>query len=205
MYNAIFPICYCPPISWFAAACQESAILLEGMAPYQKQAYTNRMHIRVSNKVMALSIPVERRNRHVPIKEKRISYQENWQRHHQRSIHFAYQNSPNYPYYMDHFVPFYEQKYEWLIDYTYEWIGCLFQLLKKDIQLGVTDIFEEKTKMEHDYRQDFDPTRKTHAAWFRSEPYTQVFEGFEENLSIVDLLCNEGPQSISMLKGMFSR
>lgn len=204
MYNVIFPLFYCPPLSWFAAASHESAIMIEVMQPYRKQLYTNRMHIRVSNRVMALSIPVERRNKHVPIREKRINYQEPWQRQHIRSIQYAYQNSPYYEYYADHFQPFYGKKYEWLIDFNLEWLSKLIELLKLDLELKLTDKYEEKVSFGRDYRQEFDPTRKQLPEWFVEKPYLQVFEGFESNLSIIDLLCNEGPESKQLLKSMFA-
>lgn len=172
------------------------------MQPYRKQLYTNRMHIRISNRVMALSIPIERRSKRVPIKEKRISYQEDWQRQHWRSIHFAYQNSPFYTYYADHFAPFYQKPYEWLVDYNMEWMSCLFNLLKVDMEVKVTEVFEEKGLYSHDYRQDFDPTRNQMPSWFVEKSYLQVFDGFERDLSIIDLLCNEGPESKILLREM---
>lgn len=203
MYNAILPLFYCPPLSWFAAACQESAIVLDVMQPYRKQLYTNRMHIRVSNRVMALSVPVGRRDKNVPIKEKRISHQEPWQRQHMRSIQYAYQNSPFYEYYADQFTPLFKKPYEWLVDYNLDWMHALLSLLKLDVEMKVTEVFEEKGSYDRDYRQDFDPTRKDMPSWFVEKPYLQVFEGFESNLSIIDLLCNEGPESKLLLKGMF--
>ena len=203
MDNALFPIYYCPPLSWFAAACQESAITLEVMQPYRKQLYTNRMHIRVSNRVMALSIPIERRGARVPIRDKKITYQESWQRQHVRSIQFAYKNSPYYEYYADYFSPFYEKKYEWLVDFNLEWMQRLFSMLKMEVEVGLTDIFEEEVAGVKDYRNDFDPTRKKKPIWFNPKPYFQVFEGFEADLSIIDLLCNEGPESKILLKEMF--
>ena len=205
MSLAIFPIIYCPPISWFAAACQESEITLEVMQPYRKQLYTNRTYIRISNQVMMLSIPIERRSKQVPIKEKRISYQERWQKQHARSIHYAYQNSPFYSYYLDHFSPFYNQPFEWLYDYNLKWLESLFQLLKKEMKISLNEQFEEKNVGKKDFRNDFDPTRKQNPAWFVDKTYPQVFEGFESNLSIIDLLCNEGPNSVILLNDMFDK
>jgi hypothetical protein len=198
----VFPLAYCPPISWFALVCREEKICLELAQPYQKQQYTNRMFIRVSNQVMPLSIPVERRSRHAPIREKRIAYQQDWQRHHWRSIRFAYQNSPFFAFYEDFFHPFYKQPYEYLAPFHLDWLKLWFELLGKKIQWEVTQAFRPAEAYARDYREAFDPVRKSLPIGVQNLPYPQVFEGFEPDLSILDLLCNLGPESLGFLQKM---
>jgi hypothetical protein len=50
-----------------------------------------------------------------------------------------------------------------------------------------------------DFRNSIHPKKESH---FQQKPYFQVFEerkGFLGNLSIVDLLFNQGPQSVNYL------
>ena len=54
-----------------------------------------------------------------------------------------------------------------------------------------------------DFRRDFHPKRKTWPAWLAIKPYTQVFEGFEKDMSILDLLFNLGPEAGIYLRDAF--
>ena len=195
----IFPVGYFPPLPWFAAAIHEKHLLLEVNQFFRKQQITNRMHIRVANRVLPLTIPIQRRGAKVIIRHKRISYAENWPDHHWKSLQSAYANSPYFDYYRDELHRLYDSKPELLIDF-----------LKKSIEwscrvLGVEKVMKESAQYhpasyyQHDFRQDFDPGRKKLPEWFISKSYPQVFEGFEAGLSILDLLFNQGPESRKLL------
>lgn len=191
----VLPIAYFPPIPWYSAISGEEAVLLEVYQHYRKQKYTNRMYIRSANRVLPLSIPVERRGMRMPIKEKKISYQDDWQKQHWQSLISAYRNSPYFLYYEDELSSLYKQKPVYLLDFLESCLGFIQDKMKLDTQFKLTaEYFPTESYADKDFRDAFDSGRQELPAWFTSLPYPQVFEGFESGLSILDLLFNMGPE-----------
>lgn len=197
----IFPIAYFPPISWFSAAIQYDFIELEVSQYFRKQQYTNRMWIKGANGDMKLSIPVERRGAKMPIKEKKISYATNWQIQHFRSWEAAYRNSPYYEYYIDSFQPLFQERPVFLVDLLEQTILICQQKLGVTWDIKMSEEFYPLKKAEEiEWRSAFDPTRQKQYDGFQATAYPQVFDGFSPDLSIVDLLFNEGQASLPILE-----
>lgn len=202
---AIFPIAYFPSISWFSAAIQYDSVELEVSQYFRKQQYTNRMWIKGANGDMKLSIPVERRGAKMPIKEKKISYAENWQLQHFRSWEAAYRNSPYYEYYIDDFRPLFEKQYIYLVDLLEDSLSLCQTKLGLELEVKRTQEFKPKVKGDqNDWRSAFDPTRQKLVAGYAPKNYPQVFDGFSADLSIVDLLFNEGQASPSFITNRYN-
>ncbi|RMG16984.1 MAG: hypothetical protein D6730_24530 [Bacteroidetes bacterium] len=196
----VFPLCYCPPIAWFAAAVQQPQLLLEVQQPYKKQTYSSRMYIKTSQGVMPLVIPVQRRGSLQPLQQKRISYQEKWQRHHWRSLRAAYGSAPFYEHYAPLLRPLYERQWEFLPEFLLHALHLLLGMLKISLPLSTTTHYQPAGHYRHDYRQAFEPRRQQLPSWFIPLEYPQLFGPFEANLSILDLLFNEGPNALPILK-----
>jgi len=131
---------------------------------------------------------------HRPIKDVRISYEFNWQRIHWLSLQTSYRSSAFFEFYEDDFAPFYEKKRKFLVDYNQELLTLISRLLKLNILFTPTTEYKP-VEAELDFRIAIHPKKES---LFSIKPYYQVFEdrnGFIENLSIVDLLFNQGPQS----------
>jgi hypothetical protein len=200
MSDAVFPLCYFPPIPWFVAALQEPGSLsLELHQPYRKQQFSSRAHIRVPNRVMLLTIPVERRSARAALHQKRISYAEPWPHQHWQALRTSYGNSP----FFEFFAPELEQLYqspplvlsELLLESTklsIKWLGL-------DISLRLTEALRPEATYARDYRAAFDPSLRSLPPWFAAHPYPQVFGEFQAGLSILDLLCNLGGESRAYL------
>jgi len=191
----VLPIAYFPPIPWYSATWEEESILLEIHQHYRKQQYSNRMIIRSANRPLPLSIPVTRRGSRMPIKDKKISYQENWQKQHWQSLVSAYRNSPYFLFYEDELQKLYNQKPVYLLDFLELCLG----FVQKKLQLPAhwtytTEYFPSESYKGTDYREDFKPGGLVVPEWFTVKPYPQVFEGFVGGLSILDLLFTEGPE-----------
>ena len=199
----IFPIAYFPPIPWFAAAIREKDIILEVCQHFRKQQYTNRMQIKGPNRIMPLTVPVGRKGAKLPIKEKKISYSENWQRQHWRSLIAAYKGSPYFEFYDHKMEPLFAQEFESLIDLNVATIKTCLDILGIEIEMSFSRSFEESETYNQDFRNDFDPSLKTLPDWFNTIPYVQVFDGFTPGLSILDLIFNLGPESRLLLKKSF--
>lgn len=201
----VFPICYFPPVHWYVAAMRFEEIWLDGWQPYRKQQFTSRTHILTSNRVLPLTIPVERRSARAPIKEKRISYAESWQRQHWRSLVAAYSNSPYFEYYCDRFEPLFQQPFEWLIDLLWAAHEQVQEALRWEVHVTFTQAYQSVGTYGVDYRDAFDASLRQLPDWFEPVRYPQVFDGFQPGLSILDLLCNEGPQSSEIIRQSWNK
>lgn len=201
--QAILPLCYFPPVSWLAAATQFDTAILDVHQAYRKQRYTSRAHIRVANKVMALSVPVERRSKRAPIMEKKPVYQQDWQGNHLRSIQFAYRASPWFEFYEDRLIGFFEKRYDSLLELNMASTVFLAKTMQLQTKFSISEASLAADNLEHDFRTDFDPGRKEWPSWFGDQVYTQVFDGFEKDLSGLDLLFNLGPEAGLYLREVF--
>jgi hypothetical protein len=110
------------------------------------------------------------------------------------SLQTSYRSSAFFEFYEDDFAPFYEKKWEFLVDYNQELLSLISRLLKLDFLFTPT-IEYKIAETELDFRKALHPKEEL---LFSSTPYYQVFEdrnGFIENLSVVDLLFNQGPHA----------
>jgi len=203
MHNlAIFPLFYLPPVSYFSALnAHNYEFLLEKEEHFPKQTYRNRTRIYSPNGALDLFLPVIKGSKyHTKIKDVKISYDFKWQRLHWLSLESCYRNSAYFEYYEDELAVFYNKKFEFLFDYNLEMLQWIFKQLKKPAEFNFTTEYIKEIAPENDYRtkKHFkEPELITPA-----KPYFQVFEdrmGFMPNMSIVDLLFNQGPQTKNYL------
>jgi len=156
-----------------------------------------------ANGINSLIVPVIKNN-NVVIKEIEIDYSEQWQKNHYRTILSAYKNSAFYDFYMPEIVCVFNKKYKYLIDLNSNILEIIFNILKYNPSFSYSDKYIEDKSIK-DYRNLLHP--KSHKDIiendFKQEEYIQVFSerhGFIADLSILDLIFNMGPLSISVLK-----
>ena len=197
----VFPAYYFPPISWFVAAAQEEVLLLEANEFYKKQQYFNRSRIMTSNKVLDLSIPIKKARESSLITEREIHYDGKWMHDQWISITSAYRSSPFFEYYEVYLEPFFKHKDTHIFDRNLAIIKMVLGLLQLDIEIKLTEEFLQTEHYGVDYRRLISPKHATPESWFDPQPYLHVFgESFHPDLSIIDLLCNQGPASSLYLK-----
>src|SRR5438128_9844321 len=98
---------YLPPISYFKQLLNADEVIIERHEHFVKQTYRNRCHIAAANGLLSLSIPLQKLGDKENISGKRISYAEDWQSLHWRSLVSAYKSSPYFEYFEADFKPFY--------------------------------------------------------------------------------------------------
>jgi len=201
----IFPTLYNGPVQYYAWLVREEEIILEQFDNYIKQTYRNRCRICGANGALTLSIPVKRlRGSKTLFRDVRIDYDMPWNKVHWKSLVAAYSGSPFFEYFMDDLVGFYENKFEFLVDLNRSLLEKTLHAMGLTIPVKMSEEFQTISESE-DPRMFIHPKLDTGVAdpAFLARRYHQVFEekhGFEANLSILDLLFNEGPGSLSVLK-----
>lgn len=192
---------YLPPIQYITKLF-DGDIFIERHEHYIKQSYRNRCNILAANGVIPLTIPiVKRHNEKMPIGEVEIDYELPWQKIHFKSIESAYKNSPYFDYYIDEFMPFFEERHQLLLDYNTQLLQVILSIIGIKPNIHYTDEFEKAYPC-NDFRYNISPKSKIADESFASNEYYQVFGskfGFAPNLSIIDLIFNEGPSAKEIL------
>lgn len=199
--GAVLPMFYLPPVSYFSALNRyKQDILIEKEEHLIKQTYRNRAHIYSPDGLLALVVPVIKGSKvHTKIKDVKISYDFRWQRLHWMSLQACYRRSAYFEYYEDDFARFYEEKFDYLFDYNQQMLAMLLGMTKIKANINFTDEFQPGYPDRADMRLSFNAKKEPAA---EQKPYFQVFEerkGFLKDLSIVDLLFNQGPQTLNYL------
>ena len=135
-----------------------------------------------------------------------ISDHGNWRHLHWNALASAYGESPFFEYYEDDLHPFFEKKWKYLLDFNMEITCKMCELLdiSPNIQLseGYAHVEELTETATRDYRDTIRPKHPLPDDDFMPQPYYQVFRhkhGFLPNLSILDLLFNEGNEAVLIL------
>jgi len=189
---------YLAPVEYYVALANAEIVYLEQFDSYEKQTYRNRCNIQTANGISALSIPVEKFSGvKILTRDVRISGHNDWQKQHWRSIESAYNSTPFFEYYKDDFQPIYEKKWDFLWDFNLELQAKVLELLDLQITMKYTEEYQTRLNDDIvDLRESIHPKKASQN--INMKPYYQVFEqrfGFQENLSIIDLLFNMGNES----------
>lgn len=189
---------YMPPIQYVALLTKQGSAHIETMEHYVKQSYRNRACILSANGVLNLIVPLEKADGcKTLMKDVRIAYNDRWNAEHWIAITSAYNSSPFFEYYADDLQPFLTKKYTFLVDYNTEMLQRMLSLIGVSCELYFTEEFTKPNTIADDYRYSISP-KTTDNESMAFPPYTQVFEekfNFVPNLSLLDLLCNLGPES----------
>ena len=196
MSQCIFPIMYFPPISFFKKIENEEHVMLEKHEFFVKQTYRNRCVIYGANGSLNLTVPIIHEHKKILMKDVRINYDQRWQKIHWKSLQSAYRSSPYFEFYESQFEPFYHSKTKYLIEFNEQLLTLIFSIIDYQKNLRFTDNYSTEITSDVDYRNYFDPKKEDN--FFTFEAYHQVFEtkhGFIPDLSIVDLIFNQGPNA----------
>ncbi len=184
---------YFPPIAYMVKTIGAEEICIESWETYTKQTCRNHCKIGGPNGVQTLTIPVIKINgNHTLTRDIKISDSLPWQKTHWRSIETAYNNSPFFLYYQDLFSPFFQKKYNFLLDLNINILETIFKAIKQNTRVSISSQFNPLTN--NDNRNDL-VSKKID---FQHPVYQQPFSernGFLNNLSIIDLIFNLGPES----------
>ncbi|MBR6774840.1 MAG: WbqC family protein [Bacteroidales bacterium] len=195
----IFPTAYLPSIQYISLFLKTDDVSIELFETYCKQSCRTRCDVITANGIQTLTVPVVKVNgNHTLTKDIEISYKESWQQVHLRCMESAYRKSAYFDYYFPYFEKIYKQRFNTLVELNDFCLKTILKIIKVKKEYSYTEDFE-KIIDNNDYRilLSKNGTNKT-----EMKPYYQVFadrHGFISNLSVIDLLFNEGPASVNYL------
>jgi hypothetical protein len=199
--NIVIHPTYFPNIAHFIAFVKADEVTFEVDDNYQKQTYRNRSYIYAANGKLLLNIPIihTQKNRQ-KYRDVKIANVSKWQELHWKSLESAYRTSPFFEFYEDELKPLFTTKAKFLMDFNFKCFDTICDCLQLDLNTTKTHKFEKEISDKLDYRKLVNAKKEQ---LFEFDKYTQVFSnkhGFISNLSILDLLFNEGPNATQYLQ-----
>ncbi len=217
--TSLLSTAYLPPIEYFVAIANSSKVEIESGEMYQKQSYRTRCHINGANGILVLTVPVLRSafkgeggSHKMPTSELMIDYSKPWLQQHKRALEAAYMSSPFFEYYMDDLYAVLDSGENNLLRMNTALTLKIAELVGVETPVAISggDFIMPgsevlKQRGISDFRDSIHPkkTAQLLEQLKMNKPYWQVFtgkQGFVPNLSILDLLFNEGPNAISFLE-----
>lgn len=200
MSDIIIHPSYFPSISHFVAIAKAGIVTFEMEDNFQKQTNRNRMYIYSPNGLQLLNVPVKHnKTKHQRIREVKIENDFDWQKQHFKSLEAAYRTSPFFEYFEDDIAPVFQKKHTFLMDLNMETMAVVSKCLGLEFDYDETDEYFHEINDKKDFRNLINGKKDNS----KFEAYTQVFgdkHGYLNNLSILDLLFNEGRYALDYLK-----
>jgi hypothetical protein len=193
---------YLPNILYFSLLAKADKIIIEKNENFVKQTYRNRTHILTPNGIDVLSVPIIGSQKKIKIDKIKIDHSQKWVNRHWRAIKSAYGKAPFFEYYAYYIQKEMEANYETLFELNLNLLTKCITFLQIDTPIEFTSSYEKKTPPSiYNYRSVIHPKKTFHSFLnIKTISYTQVFShNFVQNLSILDLLFSEGPNSRTVI------
>ena len=177
-----------------------SNILWDVHQNYIKQTFRNRTFIHSANGLQILTIPVKHSKIKFSMLDAKIDNSIAWQKNHWRSIQSAYSSSPFFEFYRDSLEEIYIKEYTYLTKFNFDLINLILEWTDIEMKSELSKSYKIQYKNSLDLRENIENKKYSSS---ENIIYKQVFSdknGFLNDLSIIDLIFNEGPNSISYLK-----
>ncbi len=202
----ILPLTYLGNIQYFTKLCFTDCIV-DVHEHFVKQSYRTRFDILAANGVVPLSLQTVNPGGGAKcrVRDMRLDYSKRWQHTHWRSIVSAYSASPYFVHYEERFAPFFHKRHEFLIDLCIPLLETVLDVAGSPAKVTLSDHYVEAGADDCDMRSAL----SSKARLWRPDPsfvpaeYYQVFSTkhpFAPNLSIIDMLFCEGPQTLDLLR-----
>ncbi len=186
---------YLPNINWILTSIKYKNVKFSLSDISQKMSFRNKCYVVGSNGLITLSIPLQGgRDKKQKLKDIRINNDYQWQILHWKTIQSCYKKSPYFDHFEYVFKPFFQNHFEFLYDFNFKMISKIFSICKLETELSLEpqlNLDTENTEI-HDLRNSITPKNYLENDCIK---YLQVFEdkvGFKPNMSILDLLMNDG-------------
>ncbi|NQY11634.1 MAG: WbqC family protein [Flavobacteriales bacterium] len=198
--TVILPSSYLAPISYYHSILKQDNAIFDYAEHFVTRTFRNRCEIYGANGSLNLSIPVQKITGKSSVKDIKVSYDMDWQAVHWKSMETAYKSSPFFEFYEHYFHNAFNTKIEYLVDLNTELFEITLKILDLAKEIEVSQKYLDADEKSLDLRAQFNLRKKPN---FHNKPYFQVFSDtgpFLEDLSIIDLIFNLGPEAGIYLK-----
>ncbi|PLX03564.1 MAG: hypothetical protein C0595_06765 [Marinilabiliales bacterium] len=194
---------YFPPIEYFYHILKSGKIVIDNWETYKKQTYRNRCTIYSEKGLMPLTIPVTKpQGNGTKTNKILIADIDKWKDNHWKTIETAYMNSPFFEYYNQEIYEEFIKQNKELTVFNHSLLKAILKLLEIDKQINFSETFIIPDTFPNDYRFIISPKESNNLIF---DEYIQVFadrHGFIENMSILDLIFNLGPEAKYYLENL---
>ena len=192
-----------PCIAYFAALINSQRIVVEKYEHYEKQSFRSRCYIKGPHRIETLIVPVSGTGGKSLTSAVRIDYSQKWLTNHWRTIQTAYGNAPFFEYYAPELQDILFKKPSFLYDLNLQLLTLGLKWLKKDVVVTESSLYEKEAGAGvTDLRGVINPKKEDGCnRIYKSIEYHQVFGSkFVPNLSLIDLIFNQGPGAWDIVK-----
>lgn len=192
---------YFPCIAYFVYLAKYEEGIIDLGENYQKQSYRNRCRIYSAQGALDLVIPLITSSK-TALNDVHIEMKSKWKTKHWRALCMAYNSSPFFDYYSIELKEVFFNEENNLSIFNRQIIKHLCIEIGIKPKINTSNIYINPLENHLDLRGSLHP-KKNFKQISTYPRYTQTFEsiqGFLPNLSIIDLLFNEGPESITYLQ-----
>ena len=198
---SVFSSLYAGNLMYYSSMLKAGIVTIDLFENFHKQSYRNRCCIASPNGILNLVIPINRQSKSI-IKEVKIDNSQNWRKIHWKSLESSYRSSPYFEFYEDGFHSiFFNKNCNFLFEYNQLIHQEVLKALKVEIDLTFTESYIPEDDKIYDFRTSIHPKIQSDNQ-IKELKYNQVFQEkqkFIPNLSIFDLLFNQGPAAKELL------
>ena len=214
---------YLPYLGFFKKIESVDTFVFLDDVQYSRGDWDNRNKIRTPNDSIWLTVPILSK----PVKllnQVKIDYSKNWLYKHKSAIKFNYENSPFFDLYWKNIESILDKSYEKLLELNISLIDYFLSVLQIKTEtilsstldlnstgskklLDICKLLDADTYLSGELGKNYldkkifqNANIKIIFEKFHHPVYNQNNSNFLSNLSIIDLLFNEGPNSIEILK-----
>lgn len=215
MRIAVRPPEYLPRLAYMALMKWVDVFVVADTFQYSRQSFQNRARIRTPDGWSWISVPLVGRQHGTPIDQIDIDTRRAWTSKHRRAFQYNYASTPYFPFIEHELDTLYATRWPTLADLTVstvEWSHQLFALKSEVIRASslegspaslpaILEILkpDELWSPEGAYEKDRLHVDRIQPFTYREPEYRQHFEGFEPEMTALDIFCNYGQESSRML------
>ena len=179
------PLCFAAPVSWYARMLRQDDLCLANERYFTRQTLRNRFYYGTFQGSRLFTIPLVSNTTAGSYRQVMIDYSQHWQNQLINAIQTSYGKSPFFEFYGYRFEKIIEEQFEFLWDLNLAVLEETLRCLKVDKYPEMKDTDKAENSLNNEYPL-----------------YYQVFserQAFLPDLSVLDLLYNEGPDASSIL------
>lgn len=194
----ILSLHYLPSVLWMRNLLAGDCVI-DVHEHFVKQTYRNRATLLSANGLYDLSIPVKKQSSKMKMIDLRPNDEVNWQRQHWETIVACYGSAPFFIHYADAFKDLYSNSTTSVVEFELSLLRLIIKLMKVETEITFSTAYIEPSEGE-DLRGLISPKVKVQENF---KPYLQVFAEkfpFQPNLSVMDVLFNNGPRSVDFIR-----